>query len=130
VTAPVAGTPYYGPSTTEKPTLMMEQGMGVFTAVAEEARVMVDTVKLCSRLFGKDVKFPSWAESLVGGVSGGAAFASCEFNAFQAHVNTAEMMMCPLKLGSQGFDFMNFFMKHMLHMKMGLGESGVEAKKL
>merc|ERR1712032_510697 len=113
-------------ATTAPPMHVAEQSTGIVATVIEEARVLLDTSKLLGRLFGKDVSFPPFVESLVGALSFLPELASCELKAVEGG-QTADMLTCPLKLGSQGFDMIHMFLRT-LGIGKDYGESGVEKK--
>jgi len=95
----------YAMGTTNRPTTLSEKNYGIKGGVIEEGRALLDIIKLCTRLTGKELKVPSWAGSLTGNVDLRAEPLSCELDTTKASsVNFMKALFCALKFGTQGLD--------------------------
>jgi len=84
-----------------------EKAYGAWGGVLEEARVLLDTIRLVALVKGKDVSVPQWATSLRENVDVedlGSELLSCELHEEDGMNNFMKALLCPLKYGAQGMD--------------------------
>jgi hypothetical protein len=89
-----------------KPIAFSSESYSVMGGVVEEARALIDLIKVCTRLFGKELEVPANATSLVGTFNFGAEALSCELRTAGSddRTNLLKALFCPLKFGTQGVD--------------------------
>jgi hypothetical protein len=84
-----------------------EKSSLVLGGVLEEARALLDVMRMCTRLSGKELAVPMWATSLAGAWSSfGYEVASCEADDGSSgdRQNLLKELFCPLRFGAQGID--------------------------
>lgn len=81
-----------------------EEGLGIFAGLIDQTRVCLDQIDFVGESFGKDMKIPYWAKSMVGGLDFVSELSDCMM---RAGVNDVKKMMCPMKYASAFSDFMS-----------------------
>lgn len=96
----------YGLGSTSAHVDTASKSYSVLGGVVEEARALIDLIRACTRLFGKELKVPAQATSLVGTFNFGTEALSCEVSTTDGddRINLMKALFCPLKFGTQGVD--------------------------
>jgi hypothetical protein len=83
-----------------------ERSSVVSGGIMEEARALMDAVKLCARMVGRELDVSPWATSLGGTwMNFGLNLESCGHDAGEnVTIHFAKEFFCPLKFGAQGLD--------------------------
>merc|ERR1719410_503847 len=80
-----------------------EEGLGIVAGIIEQVRVVLDQSDFVADAFGKDIKIPYWAKSLVGGLDFVSELADC---VMRSEDNQVKLIMCPAKYASAATDFL------------------------
>jgi len=86
--------------------LKFEKALGIIAGLLEQTRVALTQVKFVGGAFGKDMKIPFWATSLVGGLAFVSQLIDC---LMRADANEVKRYMCPMKYASAAADFFAAF---------------------
>lgn len=81
-----------------------EKGLGILAGLVEQTRVCLDQIDFVGESFGRDMKIPYWAKSLVGGLDFVSELSDC---VMRANSNQVKLMMCPMKYASAFSDFIS-----------------------
>lgn len=95
---------------TESPLKKADKGFAIIKMISDQALVVLNIVKQCAAMFGKDLNVNTWITSAIGAADFVFGLVSCELDGAAESMDTVQMAICPLESSSAGVSAMRWML--------------------